>query len=133
MAEEKKERILIVDDEEPIRVLLQECLDSQGYQTKKAANADEALSALGADRFDLVLSDVRMPGMNGLELLETISRKHGEVGVLMLTACEDVSMAVQAMKLGALDYVLKPFRLEEIGPTSWHQNSLRRKRCAPRR
>lgn len=117
MDEEAKESILIVDDEEPIRVLLQECLQSQGYRTQKAANGAEALNALGANNFDLVLSDVRMPGMNGLELLETISKKYGEVGVLMLTACEDVAMAVQAMKLGALDYVLKPFRLEDIGQT----------------
>ena len=133
MTEAHKESILIVDDEEPIRVLLQECLQGQGYQTQKAANGDEALNALGANSFDLVLSDVRMPGMNGLELLETIAKKYEEVGVLMLTACEDVGMAVQAMKLGALDYVLKPFRIEDIGQTirkalDRHQAELSRKR-----
>lgn len=117
MSEETKEAILIVDDEEPIRQLLDQCLSGQGYLTRVAGNADEALSALTTSRFDLVLSDVRMPGMNGLELLEAISSRHGDVGVLMLTACDDVTMAVQAMKMGALDYVLKPFRIDQISAT----------------
>jgi response regulator RpfG family c-di-GMP phosphodiesterase len=109
-----KESILIVDDEAPIRVLLDECLKHQGYKTHQAPNASAALKALLNHHYDLVLSDVRMPGMTGLELLEAISQKHDSVGVLLLTACEDVSMAVQAMKLGALDYVLKPFGIEDI-------------------
>lgn len=117
MSEVTREAILIVDDEEPIRQLLDQCLRVEGYHTKAVGNADEALMALSADHFDLVLSDVRMPGMSGLELLAAISSRHGEVGVLMLTACDDVFMAVQAMKLGALDYVLKPFRIDEISVT----------------
>lgn len=107
-------RILIVDDEEPIRMLLLEALRQEGYKIREARNAAEALEALAASPVDLVLSDMRMPGMNGLQLLETINQRHPGVSVLMMTACEDVSLAVNAMKLGALDYVLKPFRLEEI-------------------
>jgi cyclic di-GMP phosphodiesterase len=114
MIELTNEAILIVDDEEPIRQLLDQCLREQGYHTRAASNADEALSVLSTSHFDLVLSDIRMPGMSGLELLAAISRRHRDVGVLMLTACDDVFMAVQAMKLGALDYVLKPFRIDEF-------------------
>lgn len=112
-----RDRILVVDNEESIRVLLQECLTQCGYEIREAKNAGEALEILSFSRFDMVISDVRMPGMSGLDLLATINQKHQTVGVLMMTACEDISMAVKAMKLGALDYILKPFRLEEITAT----------------
>src|SRR4051812_7531276 len=111
---DKTPRLLIVDDEAPIRALLGEYLEQEGYRTRQASNGNEALNALDREPFDLVLSDVRMPEMNGLELLTEIMRKHPQAGVLMLTACEDVTLAVSALKLGALDYVLKPFRLNEI-------------------
>jgi putative nucleotidyltransferase with HDIG domain len=107
-------RILIVDDEAPIRALLGEHLQQVGYQITLAANGATALEILGAGEFDLMLTDVRMPGMNGLELLAEVVRKHPGVGVLMLTACEDLTLAVNAMRIGALDYILKPFRLSEI-------------------
>ena len=112
-----KERILIVDDEEAIRLLLEETLKHQGYRTRAASSADEALAALSLKHFDLVLSDVRMPGMDGLGLLAEIGKRHEDVGVLLLTACDDVSMAVRAMKMGALDYVVKPLRIHEINRT----------------
>jgi putative two-component system response regulator len=79
-----------------------------------ACSAEEALTALSSGHFDLVLSDVNMPGVNGIELLKVIGSGHDEVGVLMLTACDDVGTAVEAMQLGALDYVLKPFQFDEI-------------------
>src|SRR2546425_7270901 len=107
-------RILIVDDEAPIRALLGEHLQQVGYQITLAANGATALEILGAGEFDLMLTDVRMPGMTGLELLAEVVRKHPGVGVLMLTACEDLTLAVNAMRIGALDYILKPFRLSEI-------------------
>ncbi|MFI5174314.1 MAG: response regulator [Terriglobia bacterium] len=133
MSKESKEAVLIVDDEEPIRQLLTQCLSGEGYQTKAASNADEALSALSTKHFDLVLSDLRMPGMNGLELLEAIGQRHADVGVLMLTACDDVSLAVQAMKMGALDYVLKPFRIDEINTTVRKALQLHRAEVGQRR
>ncbi len=114
MSQDIVQSILIVDDEEPICSLLEECLNNQSYATDKAGNADEALKKLRARQFDLVLSDVRMPGMDGISLLRTITREYPDVGVLMLTACEDISMAVEAMKLGALDYLLKPFWLDDV-------------------
>jgi len=119
-------RILIVDDEAPIRALLGEHLQQVGHQVKLAANGATALEMLAVGGFDLVLTDVRMPGMNGLELLGEIIRTRPGVGVLMLTACEDLTLAVYAMRIGALDYILKPFRLSEI--TASVQEALRRRR-----
>jgi cyclic di-GMP phosphodiesterase len=107
-------RILIVDDEPPIRALLGEFLDQSGYEVSLAANGEDALQQLAVRPFDLVMSDVRMPGMNGLELLTEIVGRYPSVGVIMLTACEDLTLAVNAMRIGALDYILKPFRLNEI-------------------
>jgi putative nucleotidyltransferase with HDIG domain len=119
-------RILIVDDEAPIRALLGEHLQQVGHQVKLASNGASALEMLSGCDFDLVLTDVRMPGMNGLELLAEIIRTCPGVGVLMLTACEDLTLAVNAMRIGALDYILKPFRLSEI--TSSVQEALQRRR-----
>src|SRR5882724_7737587 len=119
-------RILIVDDEAPIRALLGEHLQLVGYRVSLAANGVGALELLAGAEFDLVLTDVRMPGMNGLELLAEVVRKHPGVGVLMLTACEDLTLAVNAMRIGALDYILKPFRLNEI--TNSVHEALQRRR-----
>src|ERR1019366_9008447 len=119
-------RILIVDDEAPIRTLLGEHLQQVGHQVTLAADGNAALEALSKGEFELVLTDVRMPGMNGLELLGEIMRTRSGVGVLMLTACEDLTLAVNAMRIGALDYILKPFRLAEI--TVSGQEALERRR-----
>jgi putative nucleotidyltransferase with HDIG domain len=118
--------ILIVDDEAPIRALLGEFLEQSGYGVRLAANGAEALDLLAEGDFDLVMSDVRMPGMNGLELLTEIVARHPSTGVLMLTACEDLTLAVNAMRIGALDYILKPFRLAEIAASI--ESALKRKR-----
>jgi putative nucleotidyltransferase with HDIG domain len=119
-------KILIVDDEAPIRALLGEHLQNVGHQVKLASSGVLALELLASGEFDLVLTDVRMPGMNGLELLAEIIRTRPGVGVLMLTACEDLTLAVNAMRIGALDYILKPFRLAEI--TASVQEALQRRR-----
>jgi Response regulator containing CheY-like receiver, AAA-type ATPase, and DNA-binding domains len=84
-----KSRILIVDDEASIRALLGQHLQQEGHEVTLAADGSAGLEALGKAEFDLVLTDVRMPGMSGLELLAEIVRTHPGVGVLMLTACED--------------------------------------------
>src|SRR5579872_2036301 len=121
-----KSRILIVDDEAPIRALLGQHLQQEGHEVTLAADGAAGLEALGKAEFELVLTDVRMPGMSGLELLAEVVRTHPGVGVLMLTACEDLTLAVNAMRIGALDYVLKPFRLAEI--TLSVQEALERRR-----
>jgi putative nucleotidyltransferase with HDIG domain len=119
-------RILIVDDEAPIRALLGEHLQQVGYEVTLAPDGASAMETLSRGQYDLVLSDVRMPGMSGLELLAEVTRSHPDVGVLMLTACEDLTLAVNAMRIGALDYILKPFRLSEI--TVSVQEALERRR-----
>src|ERR1700692_2267775 len=103
-------RILIVDDEAPIRALLGEHLRQEGYQVTLAQNGAAALEFLTKAEVELVLTDVRMPGMSGLELLAQIVRTHPGVGVLMLTACEDLTLAVNAMRIGALDFAFTPVR-----------------------
>jgi putative two-component system response regulator len=107
-------RILIVDDEPPIRSLLSRFLGSRGFQTAQAGSGEQALAMLNQDRFSLVLSDVKMPGMSGMSLLSEVRRINPEIGVLMLTGCEDISTAVEAMKKGAFDYLLKPFDLPRV-------------------
>jgi putative nucleotidyltransferase with HDIG domain len=124
----ERERVLVVEDEAPIRALLTQYLESRGYETGSAAEGGQALAVLSQMPFDLVLSDVRMPGMDGIALLSEIVRKYPQTGVLLLTGCEDVGMAVAAMKAGALDYVLKPFRLDEVETSL--RNALDRRRVA---
>ncbi len=108
-------RILIVDDERPVRTLLCNYLASLGFETAEASDAEQALSALAGEPFHLVLSDIQMPGRDGVSLLAEIRRLHPDVAVLMLTGCLDVSTAVESMKTGAVDYVLKPFELARVG------------------
>lgn len=126
MSPESMSRILIVDDEPPIRALLGEYMHQSGFDVVLAGSGSEALDALDRQQFDLLMSDVRMPGMNGLELLTEVVSRHPRVGVLMLTACEDLTLAVNAMRIGALDYILKPFRLSEIAVSV--RDALSRKR-----
>lgn len=108
-------RILVVDDEAPIRDILREYLSEQGHEVEQASDGVEALVCLANGGIELVVTDIRMPVMGGLELLRHIGARHHDVGVVMLTACDDVASAVLAMQSGALDYVLKPFRLADLG------------------
>ncbi|MCZ2074804.1 MAG: response regulator [Bryobacterales bacterium] len=107
-------RILVVDDEEPIRRLLCECLSASGYEVAAAGNGAIALSLLMMQPFDLVVSDVRMPVLDGIGLLEQVSDRGLDVSFILLTACGEVALAVKAMRMGAADYVLKPFSPVEI-------------------
>ncbi|ACY15724.1 sigma-54-dependent transcriptional regulator [Haliangium ochraceum] len=101
-------RVLIVDDEEGIRSFVAECLELDGHEVETAASAEEALTRLRKAAFALVVTDLRMPGMSGLELLEIAQAEQPEVEFIMITAHGKVETAVQAMKLGAFDYVQKP-------------------------
>ena len=109
-----KIRILVVDDELSMREFLSILLEREGYNVTVAASAQEALRIMESALFDLVLSDVNMPGLSGIELLASIKEKAPETAVLMLTAFSAADQAVEAMKLGAYDYVCKPFKNEEI-------------------
>lgn len=102
-------RILIVDDEPPVLEVLSEYFTTQGYAIATAQNGAEALEAVGRERPDLVLLDVRMPGMDGVEVLKRLRTIEPGLAVIMVTANEDVALARETLKIGAFDYVAKPF------------------------
>jgi len=105
----KKKSILIVDDEQSVRDSLYNWFIEDGYNVECAENAKKALAILEADCFDIVLADVKMPGMDGLEMLKRIKFLREETIVIIMTAFASVDTAVQALKDGAFDYVTKPF------------------------
>jgi len=107
-------RILIVDDERSVRELLAEGLATYGFETRTAAGADEAFEALLGGDIPLVLSDIDMPGQNGLELLARIKKHDPDVEVVMVTGVVDTDTAIASIRQGATDYVSKPFNLEEV-------------------
>ena len=107
-------RILVVDDELSMREFLSILLEREGYQVDVAGCAEDALRQMETALFDLVLSDVQMPGLGGIELLSRIKQVSPETAVLMITAFSAAEQAVEAMKLGAYDYISKPFKIEEI-------------------
>ncbi len=107
-----KRRILIVEDEEKLRRVLELQLVSAGFDVDKAGAAEEGLKLV--DRADLVLSDLRLPNMDGLQLLGLIRRQNAQVPVIMMTAFGSVETAVEAMKAGATDFLLKPFSLDHL-------------------
>jgi two-component system NtrC family response regulator len=106
--------LLIVEDEPKMLRLLELNLSDDGYTTRTASTAENGLKILASDRIDLVLTDVKLPGMNGLEFLQSVKRANAAIPVVMMTAYGTVESAVEAMKEGASDYVLKPFSIEEI-------------------
>lgn len=107
-------RILVVDDQQDICWILSHLLEDAGYAVSTAADGQEALEMLAKQPPDLVLMDVRMPGLDGMATLERLKQGHPHLPVIMLTAYGEVASAVQAMKLGAEDYLLKPFHNEEV-------------------
>jgi two-component system, NtrC family, response regulator PilR len=107
-------KILVVDDELSMREFLSILLEREGYATRSAEDADAALRFLESEEFSLVISDVNMPGLDGIRLLERIRKISPETAVLLVTAFTTAEQAVEAMKLGAYDYIAKPFKVEEI-------------------
>jgi two-component system response regulator AtoC len=106
--------ILVVDDEARIRRLLEMALADAGYRVLLAGSAEEAEKLLEEEAVELVLTDLALPGRSGLDLLSHLRAQGGEIPVILITAFGTVESAVEAMKLGAFDYVIKPFRTEEI-------------------
>ncbi len=107
--------ILVVDDESSVRELLQEFLSLEGYGVDTAADGNDALDHLGKSSYDIILTDLEMPGMNGLDLLKKADALGQSHKFIMLTGYGTVETAIMALKLGAIDYILKPFKLEELG------------------
>ncbi len=112
------DRILVVDDEETIREIVSSMLVGAHFQTKQAASGVEAMSLLeSGEEFDLVLSDLMMAEMDGIALLEHAKEKCPDVPVVMVTAVHDIQVALQALRNGAYDYLLKPFEREQLRAT----------------
>ncbi len=107
-------KILLVEDEKIKRMALHDDLNDAGYETDAASNASEGLSLLQRSRFDVVVTDLRMKGMDGIEFLAKIKENWPETDVIMITAYATVDNAVQAMKLGAFDYITKPFESNRL-------------------
>jgi DNA-binding NtrC family response regulator len=110
----KPPRILIVDDDAGQRNLLETFLRGQGFQTQSAGSGEAALQLLSEQPFALMISDVRMPGMSGLETLRRVRQKYGDLPVLLVTAFADIRSAVAAMRDGAVNYLAKPIDLDEL-------------------
>ena len=109
-----EERILIVDDEEMICSIISRRLMREGYSCATANNGKEALHHFYKDGFSLIISDIKMPEMNGIELLKRVKSVDPKMRVIMVTAYPEIDMAVEAMRLGAYDFIIKPADLELI-------------------
>jgi cyclic di-GMP phosphodiesterase len=108
-------RILVVDDEESVREIVSAMLNAAGYRCEQAGSGREALGLLeSGEEFDLVLSDILMPDLGGLGLLERIKEQFPDLSVVMVTALHEISVALEALRNGAYDYLLKPFEREQL-------------------
>jgi len=107
-------KVLLVDDESSVRRVLQFKLEKRGFSVETASDGLEALKALRENPFDLLLSDIRMPRMDGIELLHEAKNVQPKIKIILITAHATVNQAVQAVKLGAFDYITKPFDDEEL-------------------
>lgn len=107
-------KILYAEDEEQTRTLVAEQLGHEGYIVDQAEDGETAIELLAQRKYDLVLLDIRMPGKSGLDVLTFLKEHERHPRVIMLTAVDEVSSAIQAVKLGANEYLTKPFRLEQL-------------------
>ncbi|GAE31278.1 MULTISPECIES: response regulator [Halalkalibacter] len=107
-------KILVVDDQYGIRVLLSEILQKDGYVMSDAANGAQALKLVEKDRPDLVLLDMKIPGMDGLEILRRIKEHDESIRVIMMTAYGELNLINEAMSLGAVTHFAKPFDIDDI-------------------
>lgn len=126
----RTERILVIDDEENIRSTVEEFLSLNGYQVETAASGRAGLDLLGRNAYDLVVSDLRMPDVDGLAVIEWIRETQPDLPVLVMTGHATVESTIRALRLGAYDYLLKPFRLDEIERTI--ENCLEKRRLERR-
>ena len=109
-----KGRILVVDDEKNIRRLIKSEFSQEGYEVVAARTGEEGLKVFDEQRFHVVLLDIKLPNMNGVEVLRKLKKKYPSAEIIMFTAYGDISTAVECMKLGARDYLTKPFKLSEL-------------------
>ncbi len=107
-------KILIIDDEKPIRDVLKTFLDGEGYYTDTAQDGQEALAKINEENIDIVISDINMPVMDGMELLKQISNISPDTFVIIMTAYASVKTSIEAMRFGAYDYLIKPVEFDEL-------------------
>jgi two-component system, response regulator, stage 0 sporulation protein F len=107
-------RILLVDDEENARTALARILARDGYEITSAGNGLEALEQLKISSFDLVVTDINMPEMNGMSFLRELNSLYPGINVIMITAYGEVESYIEAMSLGAFEYINKPVRIDEV-------------------
>ena len=112
--EDNKNKIIVIDDEPGMREFLEIMLQKDGYIVETASDGPEALDKIDASLFDLAITDIQMPVMNGIEVLKKINEKSPDTTVIMITAYASHETAIEAMKLGAYDYITKPFKIDEI-------------------
>jgi len=128
--DQDKIRVLIAEDEDGLRATIAAWLGDEGFVVEEASNGLDAIKLVQSHDFDIALLDIKMPGINGLEVLRFIKKNSAATDIVMMTAMSDVSMAVEAMKLGAKEYLSKPIDLEQLVP---QLRSLIRKRDAEER
>jgi len=114
MSTPTRARVLIVDDDRAVGMVLTALISQAGHQARYVGSGPEALAAMAGGGVDVIVSDVRMPGMDGMELLAEVHKRHRDVPVILLTAHGTVSLAVDAMKAGATDFLTKPFDRDEV-------------------
>ncbi|MGA3244579.1 MAG: response regulator [Bacteroidota bacterium] len=128
--DEQKIRVLLADDEDGLRSTIAAWLSDEGFEVEQAADGLEAIKLVQSKDFDIALLDIKMPGVNGLEVLRFIKKNSPTTDAVMMTAMSDVNMAVEAMKLGSKEYLTKPIDLDQLVP---QLHSLIRKRDAEER
>ena len=107
-------KVLVVDDEPSIADLLYEDLSEAGYDCTKAATGEDALMRLSQNPCDVMLLDLNLPGISGMDVLREVRASHSETAIIVITAAGDAQTAVEVMKNGAIDYITKPFELEMV-------------------
>ncbi|MCP4403503.1 MAG: response regulator [bacterium] len=112
--EKEEQVILVVDDEEGLRVGLSKLLEDEGYAVECAEDGEKALEIVRSRHIDLMLTDMRMPGMSGIELLKQVRKIREDIGVIILTGYGEIESYIEAMNFGAMEYVSKPFKVNEL-------------------
>jgi two-component system response regulator PilR (NtrC family) len=107
-------RILVVDDDESIRDVLTESITSLGHEVNTAVDGLDGVAQYKSGEYDVVITDLKMPRMDGLELLQEIKKYRKDTIILVITGYPTIDSSVQAIKMGAYDYITKPFRIEEL-------------------
>jgi FixJ family two-component response regulator len=112
--EKSKGKILVLDDEQVVLDSVSRVLEEEDYQIKTCRKADEAIEAIKKEPYDILITDMKMPGMDGLQAMEALTEIDPDLSMIMLTGYATINSAVQAMKLGAVDYIKKPFTPEQL-------------------